>query len=311
MARTKQAARDKSWEEKKAKRAAAVQQLAKAKAGDDIEVFARAYFAALRHATPGVLRDEFEALLREAPDGRATEATTELLEMVAALLRDGSPARTQAKAARQASIQRLKDAKAGDDIEVFTRAYFAALRHATPGVLRAEFEALLREAPVGRATEATTELLAMVEAVLGRIRECNKAKSARGKTACEAAFQQFEDAKAGDDIEAFARAYFAALRHATPGVLRAEFTALLRKAPAGRATEALMELLDMVEALLRRNAEDRNARNRAKRAERHRRLRSVVAEGKVLDVPAHLNEKRAVAIASIDDEVTCCVEINQ
>ena len=168
MARTKQAARDKSWEEKKAKRAAAVQQLAKAKAGDDIEVFARAYFAALRHATPGVLRDEFEALLREAPDGRATEATTELLEMVAALLRDGSPARTQAKAARQASIQRLKDAKAGDDIEVFTRAYFAALRHATPGVLRAEFEALLREAPVGRATEATTELLAMVEAVLLR-----------------------------------------------------------------------------------------------------------------------------------------------
>ena len=73
MARTKQAARDKSWEEKqKAKRAAAVQRLAKAKAGDDIEAFARAWFEALRQGTPGQLRDEFEALLREAPTGRAT-----------------------------------------------------------------------------------------------------------------------------------------------------------------------------------------------------------------------------------------------
>ena len=405
MARTKQAARDKSWEEKqKAKRAAAVQRLAKAKAGDDIEAFARAWFEALRQGTPGQLRDEFEALLREAPIGRATEATTELLGMVAALLRRNNerenerrrqcnderekakaarqqfkdakegddieafarawfealrqgtpgqlrdefeallreapigrateattellgmveavlrrnrecvkahynsgrerPARKQAKAAREAAFQQFEDAKEGDDIEAFALAYFEALRHATPGQLRDEFYAFLREAPDGRATEATTELLAMVEALLLR----KNPKRARAKTVRQAAFQQFEDAKEGDDIEAFALAYFEALRHATPGQLRDEFYAFLREAPAGRATEALTELLDMVTAHLRLHAERNNAR---KRPQLHRRLRAVVVEGKVLDVPTYINEKRAAVIASIDDEVACCVEINQ
>ena len=124
----------------------------------------------------------------------------------------------------------------------------------------------------------------------------------------EAAVQRLKDAKAGDDIEAFARAYFAALRHATSGQLRDEFEAFLREAPDGRATEATTELLGMVEAFLRCNAELMKA---WKRPQLHRRLRAVVAEGKVLDVPTYINEKRAAVIASIDDEVACCVEINQ
>ena len=157
----------------------------------------------------------------------------------------------------------------------------------------------------------------MVEAVLRRNRECVKAHYNSGrerparkqaKAAREAAFQQFEDAKEGDDIEAFALAYFEALRHATPGQLRDEFYAFLCEAPAGRATEATTELLDMVTAHLRLHAERNNAR---KRPQLHRRLRAVVVEGKVLDVPTYINEKRAAVIASIDDEVACCVEINQ
>ena len=219
------------------------------------------------------------------------------------------------KAARAAAVQRLANAKAGD-IEAFARAYFEALRHATPAQLRDEFEAFLREAPTGRATEATTELLGMVEAVLGRdserwnSRQAARAKARREKkkAARQAALQQFEDAKEGDDIEAFALAYFEALRHATPGQLRDEFYAFLCEAPAGRATEATTELLDMVTAHLRLHAERNNAR---KRPQLHRRLRAVVVEGKVLDVPTYINEKRAAVIASIDDEVACCVEINQ
>ena len=221
------------------------------------------------------------------------------------------------KEKKAAAVQRLAKAKAGDDIEAFARAWFEALRQGTPGQLRDEFEALLREAPIGRATEATTELLGMVEAVLRRNRECVKAHYNSGrerparkqaKAAREAAFQQFEDAKEGDDIEAFALAYFEALRHATPGELRDEFYAFLCEAPAGRATEATTELLDMVTAHLRLHAERNNAR---KRPQLHRRLRAVVVEGKVLDVPTYINEKRAAVIASIDDEVACCVEINQ
>ena len=134
-----------------------------------------------------------------------------------------------------------------------------------------------------------------------KYKEKTKAKRA-------AAVQRLANAKEGDDIEAFARAYFAALRHATPGVLRDEFEAFLREAPTGRATEATTELLGMVEAVLGRNRERNNAQSLAKL---HRRLRAMVAAGKVLDVPAYLNEKRAAVIASIDNEVACCVGINQ
>jgi hypothetical protein len=216
--------------------------------------------------------------------------------------------REKKKAERAAAVQRLANAKAGDDIEAFARAYFEALSHATPAQLRDEFEAFLREAPTGRATEATTELLGMVEAALGRNNERWTSRRARAKTARQAALQQFEDAKEGDDIEAFARAYFTALRHATPGQLRDEFTAFLREAPSGRATEALTELLDMVAAHLRLHAEHKNAQRRPKL---HRHLRAVVAEGKVLDVPADLTAKRCMDLALIDNEVARCVEINQ
>jgi hypothetical protein len=222
----------------------------------------------------------------------------------AVLLRNSGgkrPACKKAKAARQAADQQFKDAKAGDDLDVFARAYYAALRHATPGQLRDEFEAFLREAPAGRATKATTELLEMVEAVLGRNR-------ARAKTVRQTAVQQFKDAKAGDDVEVFARAWFEALRHATPGQLRAEFEVLLREAPAGRATEATTELLAMVEAFLRCNVERVKAQNRE---ELHRRLRASVPESEVPDVPADLTAKRCMDLALIDDEVARCVEINQ
>ena len=127
------------------------------------------------------------------------------------------------------------------------------------------------------------------------------------KAARAAAVQRLANAKAGD-IEAFARAYFEALRHATPGVLRDEFEAFLREAPTGRATEATTELLGMVEAVLGRNRERNNAQSLAKL---HRRLRAMVAADKVLDVPTYLNPKRAAVIASIDNEVACCVGINQ
>jgi hypothetical protein len=128
------------------------------------------------------------------------------------------------------------------------------------------------------------------------------------KAARAAAVQRLKDAKAGDDIEAFARAYFEALRHATPGQLRDEFEAFLREAPAGRATKATTELLAMVEAFLRCNVERVKAQNRE---ELHRRLRASVPESEVPDVPADLTAKRCMDLALIDDEVARCVEINQ